>query len=132
MRRGRTREAKMRVPGFFGRMQIRKNVRTVEDIARAVGVDHLIGRNGERRQVPHIAAPVIPNKPAGSQSHAADAAAFLLEQRAEGLRTQLELLAQPLRAYCNVDMPKQLERIGTQAAAVERGEDASLDGGGLR
>ena len=42
------------------------------------------------------------------------------------MRAQLELLAQPLRAYCNVDMLKQLERIGTQAAAVERGEDASL------
>src|ERR1700744_4846665 len=58
--RGGAREIEMVVPAFAGIGEIGINVGAVEHVARAVGVDHALGRNAEGRQSVDHARLVVP------------------------------------------------------------------------
>src|SRR5436190_18296647 len=126
MRRCGARKVEVRFPRFSRIAEVRIDVSAVKDVAGAVGVDDFFGRHRKRGHVPLIAPLVVPDEAVRPQSHAADAAALVLEQCAKTLRRQVELLAKPLRTNRNIDELKQLERVGAQAAAVERRENAAL------
>ena len=98
----------------------------MEDIACAVGVDHLVLRYRQRRQVAVIALLVDPDETLVAERDAADLDALLAQELAQRRRVYAELLAQPLRADRDVDEFQELVRVRAQTAAVERGEDAGL------
>ena len=87
---------------------------------------HALGRDRKRRQGVDRAGLVVPEQAFFAHGDAADPAAAALEIIQHLLRRQVHLLAQPLGDDGDVDEFQQLMRVGAQAAAVERRQDAVL------
>ena len=124
--RGGARELEMILPAFAGIAEIGIDIGAVKHVAGAVGVEHALGRDRQRRQRAHRAGLVIPEQAALAHGDAADPAAAALEIVQHRLRRLVHLLAQPLGDDGDVDEFQQLMGVGPQAAAVERGQDAGL------
>src|SRR5260221_267465 len=103
MRRGGAREAEMLLPGGVRALQIGMHIGAVEYVARAIGVDHLVLRDGERREVADVSALVAPDQPVIAERHAADPHALRAQKLAECRRVHAELFAHALRADRHVD-----------------------------
>jgi hypothetical protein len=84
---GRARETEMLGPLFARAREVRVDVGAVENVAGAVGVEHVRARHGQRRQGLHSPALVVPDETVLSERHATDEAALAFEQVAQLLGT---------------------------------------------
>ena len=98
----------------------------MKHVTGAVGIDHALARDRQRRQLADRAGLVIPEQAVFAHGDAADPAAAALEIVEHGVRRLVHLLAQPLGNDGDVDEFQQLMGIRSQAAAVERRQDAVL------
>src|SRR4029079_14339991 len=98
----------------------------VKYVAGAVGIEYALGRDRQCRQLADRAGLVLPEQTFLAPADAADPATAALEIVEHRFRRLVHLLAQPLGNDLNVDELQQLMRIGAQATAVERCQDAVL------
>ena len=98
----------------------------MEDVAGAVGVDDLLVRDIQCRLEALSLTLVVPDHAARPHGDGADAAAARTQISQHLSWRKLHLLAQPLGNYSGADEGQKIVRVGAQAAAVKRREDAGL------
>jgi len=98
----------------------------VEHIAGAVGIDHTRGRDWKGRHRTNRPRLVVPDQAFFTHGHAADPAAAALQIVEHVCGGHIHLFAQALGDDCDVDELEQLVCIGSQAAAIERGQNSGL------
>jgi len=98
----------------------------VEDVAGAIGINDLLVRDIQRRQEALGLALIVPDHAARAHGDGADAAAARTQISEHLARRELHLLAQPLGNDRSADKGQEIVRVGAQAAAIKRREDASL------
>ncbi len=102
------------------------DVGAVKDVPGAVGVDDQAFRHIERREKALLVAFVVPEQAFRSHGDAADAATARAQIGQHLAGRELHLLAQALGDDRGADEGEQVVGIRTQAAAVERGQDAGV------
>src|SRR3954454_12361757 len=120
------REVEMFVPAFAGIAEGRKNISAMEYVPGPVRVEHALGRHRKCGKRVRVAGLVIPEQAALPQRDAADPAASTPEIFQHPLWGHGHLLAQPLCNDGYIDEFQQLVRVGTQATAVERGQNSGF------
>jgi hypothetical protein len=98
----------------------------MEDVAGAVGVDDLVVGDIQRRHEPLGLRFVVPEHAARAHGHGADLAAARAQISQHLAGRQLHLLAQTLGHHRGADETEQVVGVGTQAAAIKRGQDTGL------
>ena len=101
----------------------------VEDVTRSRCVDNFSCWHGQGGQARDLAALVIPEAAMFALCHAADFAAARFEIVEHGLGREIHLLAETLGNKGRIDKAQKLMRVGAQAPAIQRGQNAFFAAG---
>ena len=116
---GCTREAEAVCPAMMPGAEVRDDIPSVKEVARATCVNDLIRRYRERGHMLYAPALVIPMHASLAEGDSTDLASLHLKMKEHASRRQCHLLAKALGDDRYIDELQKLVGVATQATAVE-------------